>query len=199
MLATSSSVLQASEIMQKPQHLHWVVASIMSQEDGQQDPDNDLFAMRYSVRQRRQVSAVCQSALPWQQRGSACACAEFMQACVASLLVSKAPDVACPYACCGLVAYKPGSPCPSLATAPWQVEFFDPVQYDGEFTGSQQPVDSTGPGGIRKRRDREQSRDERARRRHERQGLEAGEESDGEEEVRLTEELCAPASWPGRQ
>ncbi|KAL4429387.1 hypothetical protein ABPG77_005161 [Micractinium sp. CCAP 211/92] len=87
------------------------------EEDGQQDPDNDLFAMRYSVRQRRQV------------------------------------------------------------------EFFDPVQYDGEFTGSQQPVDSTGPGGSRKRRDREQSRDERARRRQERHGLEAGEESDGEEDT----------------
>lgn len=107
-----------------------------------------------------------------------------MQACVPSLLVANAPDVACPYACCDLVPYKPGSPCPSLATALWQVEFFDPVQYDGEFTGSQQPVDSTGPGGSRKRRDREQSRDERARRRQERHGLGAGEESDGEEEVR---------------
>lgn len=76
------------------------------------------------------------------------------------------------------------SPCLAPLAAPAQVEFFNPVEYEGEFTGSQQPVDSAGPGGSRKRRDHEQSRDDRARRRHERRGLEAGEESDGEEEVR---------------
>lgn len=133
------------------------------QEGGADDPDHDkeLFALRYSVRQRRQV------------RGS-------------PQPLFRRPKTQVPAASClPVAATSPLTP-PCRALDP-QVEFFDPVSYDGEL-GSQQPMDSV-PHPSRKRREREEGK-----RRERGRSDESGEEVGALARPACPAHACRPAS-----